>query len=291
MRAGKVEQRNVLDALRSLTVDGRLLFVTRFVRLFAYGALSVVLVLYLVGLGLTESATGVLLTATLLGDTLVSLFLTTRADRLGRRRMLVAGAVLMAAAGITFAFTRQFWLLLVAGTVGVISPSGNEVGPFLPIEQAALSQVVSARARTDIFAWYTLAGSLATALGALAAGLLTDALQHSRAPVDSLAGCRFQMQRHGVHHKGNVRRIRRAEIQYHQRSVAAQRQHTHFQDLALQPQMRAFRGSEHGEYQPAHHGQSQSQEDPKTFAHREYTTSIHSGQSPSRRPYACSVGT
>ena len=185
MRAGKVEQRNVLDALRSLTVDGRLLFVTRFVRLFAYGALSVVLVLYLVGLGLTESATGVLLTATLLGDTLVSLFLTTRADRLGRRRMLVAGAVLMAAAGITFAFTRQFWWLLVAGTVGVISPSGNEVGPFLPIEQAALSQVVSARARTDIFAWYTLAGSLATALGALAAGLLTDALQHSRAPVDS----------------------------------------------------------------------------------------------------------
>jgi len=69
MRAGKVEQRHVLDALRSLTVDGRLLFVTRFVRLFAYGALSVVLVLYLVGLGLTESATGVLLTATLLGDT------------------------------------------------------------------------------------------------------------------------------------------------------------------------------------------------------------------------------
>ena len=61
------EQRAVLDALRSLTVDGRLLFATRFVRLFAYGALSVVLVLYLVGLGLTESATGVLLTATLLG--------------------------------------------------------------------------------------------------------------------------------------------------------------------------------------------------------------------------------
>ena len=63
----------MLDALQLLTVDGRLLFATRFVRLFAYGALSVVLVLYLVGLGLTESATGVLLTATLLGDTLVSL--------------------------------------------------------------------------------------------------------------------------------------------------------------------------------------------------------------------------
>src|SRR4051812_29275924 len=175
----------MFDALRSLTADGRLLFATRFVRLFAYGALSVVLVLYLVGLGLTESATGLLLTATLLGDTLVSLYLTTRADRFGRRRMLVAGALLMAAAGVAFAFTHRFWLLVAAGTIGVISPSGQEVGPFLSIEQAALSQVVPARSRTDVFAWYTLAGSLATALGALAAGLLTSALQHEWAPVDS----------------------------------------------------------------------------------------------------------
>jgi len=175
----------VFDALRSLTVDARLLFATRFVRLFAYGALSVVLVLYLVGLGLNESATGLLLTMTLLGDTLVSLYLTTRADRFGRRRMLVAGALLMAAAGVAFAFTHQFWLLVVAGTIGVISPSGNEVGPFLSIEQAALSQVVPDRSRTDVFAWYTLAGSMATALGALAAGLLTSTLQRNWTPVDS----------------------------------------------------------------------------------------------------------
>src|SRR5919204_6051821 len=116
-------------ALRSLTADGRLLFATRFVRLFAYGALSVVLVLYLVGLGLTESDAGILITATLLGDTLVSLYLTTRADRIGRRRMLMVGAALMAAAGLAFALTRQMWLLVVAGTIGVISPSGQEVGP------------------------------------------------------------------------------------------------------------------------------------------------------------------
>ena len=173
------------NALRSLTADGWLLFATRFVRLFAYGALSVVLVLYLVGLGLSESDTGLLLTATLLGDTLVSLYLTTRADRFGRRRMLVAGAALMAAAGVAFAFTHEMWLLVVAGTIGVISPSGQEVGPFLPIEQAALSQVVPDRARTDVFAWYTLAGSIATACGALAAGFLTDALQPRATPVDS----------------------------------------------------------------------------------------------------------
>jgi MFS family permease len=165
------------NALRTLTRDGWLLFLTRFVRLFAYGSLSVVLVFYLIGLGLSESQTGLLLTLTLVGDTVVSLYLTTRADRIGRRRMLIVGAVLMAAAGLTFAFTHNFLLLILAGTIGVISPSGNEVGPFLSIEQAALSHVVPGRTRTEVFAWYTLAGSLATAMGALCGGTLTHALQ------------------------------------------------------------------------------------------------------------------
>jgi len=164
-------------ALRILTRDGWLLFLTRFIRLFAYGSLSVVLVFYLIGLGLSEAQTGLLLTLTLVGDTVVSLYLTTRADRIGRRCMLIVGAILMAAAGVAFACTHYFLLLILAGTIGVISPSGNEVGPFLPIEQAALSHVVPARTRTEVFAWYTLTGSLATATGALCGGTLTHALQ------------------------------------------------------------------------------------------------------------------
>ena len=70
------------SALRHLSSDAWLLFATRFTRLFAYGALSVVLVFYLIRLGLSEGDTGLLLTLTLLGDTLVSLYLTTRADRI-----------------------------------------------------------------------------------------------------------------------------------------------------------------------------------------------------------------
>ena len=165
--------------LRTLTRDGWLLFLTRFVRLFAYGSLSVVLVFYLIVLGLSEAQTGMLLTLTLVGDTVVSLYLTTRADRIGRRRMLIVGAILMAAAGVAFACTSNLLLLILAGTIGVISPSGNEVGPFLSIEQAALSHVVPARTRTEVFAWYTLAGSLATATGALCGGTLTHALQET----------------------------------------------------------------------------------------------------------------
>src|SRR6202045_4636304 len=126
----------VPSALKALTRDGWLLFLTRFIRLFAYGSISVVLVFYLIGLGLSESQTGLLLTLTLAGDTFVSLYLTTRADRIGRRRMLTIGAILMAAAGLAFASTHSFLLLIFAGTIGVISPSGNEVGPFLSIERS-----------------------------------------------------------------------------------------------------------------------------------------------------------
>jgi MFS family permease len=162
---------------RVMTRDGYLLFLTRFMRLFAYGSLSVVLVFYLIGLGLNASQAGLLLTLTLVGDTVISLYLTTRADRIGRRRMLMVGAVLMAAAGLAFACTSNLLLLITAGTIGVISPSGNEVGPFLSIEQAALSQVVPDRSRTEVFAWYTMAGSLATAFGALFAGMMTRVLE------------------------------------------------------------------------------------------------------------------
>lgn len=164
-------------ALRALTTDAWLLFVTRFTRLFAYGSLSVILVFYLVSLGLSESETGLLLTLTLGGDIVVSLYLTTRADRIGRRRMLVTGAVLMALAGLAFAATSNLAYLIIAGTIGVISPSGHEVGPFLSIEQASLSHLIPPGLRTEVFAWYTLTGSLATAFGAFFGGVVTQALQ------------------------------------------------------------------------------------------------------------------
>jgi MFS family permease len=161
-----------------LTRDGWLLFATRCSRMFAYGLLSVVLVLYLVEVGLKEWEVGLLLSLTLAGDTAISLWLTTTADRLGRRRTLIVGAFLMVLAGIAFVSTGNFLLLVVAATIGVISPSGNEIGPFLSVEQAALSHIVSDERRTDVFAWYNLVGSFSTALGALAGGLIAEAAQH-----------------------------------------------------------------------------------------------------------------
>ncbi len=163
---------------RILSKDGRLLFLTRAIRLFAYGFLSIILVLYLTGVGLGDVQVGLLLALTLVGDTVISLFITTRADWIGRKRMLIIGAVLMLFAGTVFALTNNFAFLLVAAIIGVISPSGNEVGPFLSIEQSSLSHIVSAKERTMVFAWYNLLGSFATASGALAGGWLVQTLQN-----------------------------------------------------------------------------------------------------------------
>jgi MFS family permease len=163
--------------LYELTSDGRCLFTTRIARLFAYGFLSVILVLYLAEAGLKETQIGLLLTLTLIGDTIISLWITTSADRIGRRRMLIVGALLMVFAGVLFALTRDFVLLLIAATIGVISPSGYEVGPFLSIEQASISQIVPNEKRTQVFAWYNLVGSFTTALGSLAGGTMVQALQ------------------------------------------------------------------------------------------------------------------
>ncbi|HEV8546059.1 MAG TPA: MFS transporter [Candidatus Limnocylindrales bacterium] len=166
----------LVASIRGLTSDGRRLFATRVLRMFGYGSMAVVLVLYLAALGLDDLAIGIVLTLTLVGDTLISLWLTTHADRIGRRRVLVAGSLLMVGAAVVFAVTSWAPLLVVAATIGVISPTGNEVGPFLAVEQAALSETTPDARRTPTFAWYNLAGYVATATGALAAGLASQAL-------------------------------------------------------------------------------------------------------------------
>jgi MFS family permease len=172
--------------LADLDHDGRILFLTRAGRMFGYGFLAVVLVLYLAALGIPDLQIGLILTLTLVGDTIISLWLTTHADRVGRRLVLIVGAVLMVGAGAVFAVVRDPLLLLLAATIGVISPSGNEVGPFLAVEQASLTQRLPAGRRTSVLAWYNLAGQLASAVGALAAGLLAQMLlAGGSAPIDA----------------------------------------------------------------------------------------------------------
>lgn len=70
------------------------------------------------------------MTLTLAGDVAISFVLTIVADALGRRIILAVGAALMSASGIVFFFFGNYWILLAGAVLGVISPSGNEIGPF-----------------------------------------------------------------------------------------------------------------------------------------------------------------
>ncbi|MBU6360067.1 MAG: MFS transporter, partial [Chloroflexi bacterium] len=156
-----------------------LILATRAVRMFAYGLLAVVFALYLTAIGLDTAQIGLLITLTLVGDAVVSLFITTRADQIGRKRMLIAGTWLMFAAGLAFLLTQNFIVLVITATLGIISLSNGEYGPFMSVEQAALSQLVPSAQRTALFARYQLFGSFASALGSLISGWLAQWLQQS----------------------------------------------------------------------------------------------------------------
>lgn len=167
--------------------DVKILCLQRFVRLTAYGASTLILVLYLVDLGNSVSRTGLFMTLTLVGDVVVSLILTLVADKLGRRRLLAFGSLLMTASGIVFALSGNFWVLLLASVIGVISPSGNEIGPFKAIEESTISQLTPSSERSSVLAWYTLSGTAGVALGTIVCGWVVRVLQsqHRWQPVST----------------------------------------------------------------------------------------------------------
>jgi MFS family permease len=122
------------------TRDTVILFAARSMRLFSYGMISIVLTLFLIGIGFSQWHIGVLFTIILFGNIFISLLLTTTADSVGRRKVLVIGSLLKVFAGIMFAFVHQYGFLILAGIIGIISPTGGEIGPFMAIEQACLTE-------------------------------------------------------------------------------------------------------------------------------------------------------
>lgn len=149
------------------------LLVARGLRAFGDGYVSLLLPLYLLGLGFSPLQVGIIATATLLGSGLLTLLVGLRAYRYRSRTLLFGAAVLMACTGLGFALLHTFWPLLLIALVGTLNPSSGDVSVFLPLEHAVLSHVVDDRKRTAMFANYSLVGSLIAALGALAAALPT----------------------------------------------------------------------------------------------------------------------
>lgn len=118
----KLSHESGLSAILHSSRDTKLLCLARSVRLFAYGASFLILVHYLSTVGFTDARIGLFMTLTLLGDVVISFLLTLITDQVGRRRVLAAGAALMIMSGAVFALCSNFWFLLLASVVGVISP-------------------------------------------------------------------------------------------------------------------------------------------------------------------------
>jgi MFS family permease len=151
--------------------DRLVVFFTCGLRNLAYGMSSVMLGLYLTSLGVDRAAIGAIFTAALAGGALLTVAFSGVADRFGRRRSLALAAGLMALSTAAFAITTQPALLAITAALGAANPSSKELGPFGPIEQSILPQVVSQSGRTWTFAAYNMVSSFAGALGALAVGL------------------------------------------------------------------------------------------------------------------------
>jgi MFS family permease len=156
---------------RGLTGDVRRLLAGKGVRAFADGAVAIILPTYLLQLGYSPFEIGIVITSTLLGSALATLAVGFLAHHYSRRWLLWVACVLMAATGIGFALTHQYWPILVIAFLGTLNPSSGDVSLFLPIEQTMLAETTKSSQRTAVFARYSLAGTLMGAVGTLAASL------------------------------------------------------------------------------------------------------------------------
>ena len=145
--------------------------VARALRSFGDGYVAVLLPAYLLALGFGEIDIGILGTVTLFGSAMATLSLGAFGNRVPEHRLLAGAAFLMILTGVGFAGLSTFWPLLIVAFFGTLNPSGGDVTVFLPLEHARLAASSSGDSRTALFARYSLAGSLAGALGALAAAL------------------------------------------------------------------------------------------------------------------------
>jgi MFS family permease len=146
----------------------RRILAARALRSFADGFIAVVLPAYLLALGLGQLEVGVISTSTLLGSALATLAIGRWGNRFSIRRLLLGAALLMAATGLGFAGFASFWPLLVVAFVGTLNPSSGDASIFMPLDHTVLANAAD---RPGAFARYSFIGSMAGALGALAAAL------------------------------------------------------------------------------------------------------------------------
>ena len=148
----------------------QVVFGTKGLRSFGDGMMSVALAQYAVAIGFSGFEAGLVATSALVGTSLTTWLVGQYVERIGRRRLLIWAAFLAIATGLAYAASSSLAILLGVAFIGTVNPTSGDVSSFLPIEQAILAQESAARNRVAMFARFSVVGSLAAALGALASG-------------------------------------------------------------------------------------------------------------------------
>lgn len=148
----------------------QVVFGTKGLRSFGDGMMSVALAQYANAIGFSGFEAGLVATSALVGTSATTWFVGRYVERIGRRRLLIWAAFLAIATGVAYAASSSLAILLGVAFIGTVNPTSGDVSSFLPIEQAILAQESSARNRVAMFARFSVVGSLAAALGALASG-------------------------------------------------------------------------------------------------------------------------
>ena len=159
--------------------DVYVIILLRMLRLVGFGATSLIIALYLRELSFDDEYIGLFMTLTFIGDLVSSFLLALVADQIGRRNVLVISSVAMVLTGVVFSIIENRIVLTVAAVIGILTPSGGEVGPFRSIEQSSIASLVPAEHRSDIYSWYTFLGAFCAALGSVLCGKLVDWAQLS----------------------------------------------------------------------------------------------------------------
>jgi MFS family permease len=149
--------------------EATLVALAAFVRSTTIGVTGVTLAIYLATLGLTAVAVGVLVGAGLAGAATATLAQSVCADRIGRRRTLIALAILTSLGFLAIALTRTSSLMTLAPIAffGMLNGMGRDRGAASALDQAILPGTTSEDRRTWTLAWYNLALDAGHALGAL----------------------------------------------------------------------------------------------------------------------------
>ncbi len=178
-------QRDVREVFR----DREIVFAAGFLRAVGNGLISVVAGIYLADLGLDPAAMGAVLGAGIAGTAVSAAGVMFWGDRFGRRRWLVALALLTAAGGAVIAAASQAAVLAVAAFLGMMNSLGKDRAAALALEQAILPSTGDDAGRTRVFAWYNVIQDIGHGVGA-ALAVVPYLLREfaGLAQVDSLRG-------------------------------------------------------------------------------------------------------